>query len=370
MSPLYAAAAHGCAAGKHQTVVTEVYWRRIRRGKRAFNIHQLGAYGADLAVLSGLFEIPWEQPVAGLKRVWKAFVLNDAGFDLRALGRLKEAAQPTQAALLARIAIQDWKNAAQNAGNLSELYLAIGDLPQALTLAQQSIGLADRSGEEFDRIAKRATLANALHQMGRIKEAVVTFREAEEMQKRRQPEYPLLYSVQGFWYCDLLLDQGQAQDVKERAARALEIANHNKWLLDIALDNLSLGRAGLVEAEQADVSGTTHAAESFQRAVDGLRRAGDMSYLPLGLLARGALHRFTGDYARAERDLAEAIRIATRSGMGLYLADCHLESARLQLAQGNRDKAREHWETAKAMIERIGYHRRDKELDEIAHKLH
>jgi hypothetical protein len=56
--------------------------------------------------------------------------------------------------------------------------------------------------------------------------------------------------------------------------------------------------------------------------------------------------------------------------MGLYLADCHLESARLQLAQGNRDKAREHWETAKAMIERIGYHRRDKELDEIAHKLH
>jgi hypothetical protein len=55
--------------------------------------------------------------------------------------------------------------------------------------------------------------------------------------------------------------------------------------------------------------------------------------------------------------------------MGLHLADCHLESARLHLAQGNRDKAREHWETAKAMIERMGYHRRDKEVDELAQKL-
>ena len=31
------------------------------------------------------------------------------------------------------------------------------------------------------------------------------FREAEELQKQRQPEFPLLYSVPGFRYCDLLL---------------------------------------------------------------------------------------------------------------------------------------------------------------------
>jgi hypothetical protein len=46
-----------------------------------------------------------------------------------------------------------------------------------------------------------------------------------------------------------------------------------------------------------------------------------------------------------------------------------LRAARLQVAQGNWDKAREHWETAKAMIERMGYHRRDREVDEIAGKL-
>jgi hypothetical protein len=47
-----------------------------------------------------------------------------------------------------------------------------------------------------------------------------------------------------------------------------------------------------------------------------------------------------------------------------------LRAARLQVAQGNQDKAREHWETAKAMIGRMGYHRRDRgEVDEIAGKL-
>jgi hypothetical protein len=55
--------------------------------------------------------------------------------------------------------------------------------------------------------------------------------------------------------------------------------------------------------------------------------------------------------------------------MGLHLADCHLESARLQLALGNRDTAREHWLTAKEMIERMGYHRRDNEVTELAEDL-
>jgi tetratricopeptide (TPR) repeat protein len=176
--------------------------------------------------------------------------------------------------------------------------------------------------------------------------------------------------VRGFRYCDLLLTKQQVESVKERAARTLEWTTRQDWLLDVALDNLSLGRASMLEPERPGTGDTALPAAFLQRAVEGLRKAGTMHYLPRGLLARAAFHRVTGDFGRAERDLAETLRISTRSGMGLHLADCHLESARLQLAQGNRDKAREHWETAKAMIERMGYHRRDKELDEIARKLH
>ena len=47
--------------------------------------------------------------------------------------------------------------------------------------------------------------ADALHQAGRRAEAETRFREAEQMQAERQPDYPLLYSLQGFQYCDLLL---------------------------------------------------------------------------------------------------------------------------------------------------------------------
>ncbi|MEN3332722.1 MAG: hypothetical protein V7641_2087 [Blastocatellia bacterium] len=369
MSPLFAAVSHGCAAGRHQEALYKVYYRRILRGDEHFHINKFGAYGADLVVLSKFFEILWEEPIAELNEKDKGFLLNQVGCGLRALGRLQEAAQPMQAALQARIAIEDWQNASINASNLSQLYQTIGDLPQALKLARQSVELADRSGDEGQQVTKRTTLANALHHAERTEEAVAAFRQAEEIQKQWQPKYPLLHSVWGFWYCDLLLSQGQVQEAKEHAARTLEWVIPTNWLLPIALDNLSLGRAWLLEAQQAGAGDTTQASEFLHRAVDRLRQAGSVDHLPLGLLARAALHRFNGDYGRAERDLAEAMRIAKRDGMGLHLADYHLESARLHLAQGNPDKAREHLTTAREMIERMGYHRRDNEVDELAAQL-
>ncbi len=65
-----------------------------------FNVEKLGAFGSDLAALSGFFDgTSWRKPVDGLSEDDKGFVLNAAGFDLRALGRLAEAAQPMQASL-------------------------------------------------------------------------------------------------------------------------------------------------------------------------------------------------------------------------------------------------------------------------------
>ncbi len=58
----------------------------------------------------------------------------------------------------------------------------------------------------------------------------------------------------------------------------------------------------------------------------------------------------------------------TMQQMSLHLADCYLESARLALATGDRASARKAWETAKAMIEEMGYHRRDGEVAEIEAK--
>ncbi|MGH9835804.1 MAG: hypothetical protein ACRD9Y_22525, partial [Blastocatellia bacterium] len=137
--------------------------------------------------------------------------------------------------------------------------------------------------------------------------------------------------------------------------------------LDIALYNLSLGRASLRQATGAGAD--AEAADFLQCAVNGLRLAGVVEFIARGLLARAEMYRLTGDYHRAQADLAEAQRIAERGKMGLHLCDCHLEWARLWLAQGAPTLAREHWVTAKAMVERMGYHRRDGEVKELAAQL-
>ncbi|MDH4136579.1 MAG: hypothetical protein OEW09_07690, partial [Anaerolineae bacterium] len=369
MAPLFAAVAHGCQAGRHQEALDEVYWRRIRRGEEAFSVHKLGAFGADLAALSGFFAPPWRQPVAALSERYKGAVLNWAGFRLRALGRLAEAAQPTQASLEAAIAQEAWIDAAKAAGNLSELWLTSGDLAQAPATAQQSVDLADRSGDAFWRMGTRTQLASALHQAGRLAEAEAAFREAEEMQKEMQPEYPLLYSHRGFQYCDLLLSQGKYQEVQNRVKKLFEWRTPSDPLLDIALENLSLGRAHLLQAQQEGSHDFVQAAAYLDQAMDGLRQAGQQDELPRGLLARAELRRVKGSLDRARADLDEALSIATRGGMRLHEADCHLEYARLHLACGEQEKAQESLAKAKEMIEDMGYHRRDGEMAELEEML-
>ena len=91
--------------------------------------------------------------------------------------------------------------------------------------------------------------------------------------------------------------------------------------------------------------------------------------IPRSLLARAALHRVRGDFERARRDLDEAMTIAERGGMGLHQADAHLEYARLYLAMGNKPEARERLATAKEMVGRMGYHRRDGEVAELEERL-
>ncbi len=192
------------------------------------------------------------------------------------------------------------------------------------------------------------------------------FKEAEALHAEWQPDYPRLYSLQGFQCCDLLLDLGRQQEVRERAKETLQWAQGGGLsLLTIALDHLSLGRAELV-AWQADHSGDLATAEkALNQAVDGLRQAGTIHHVPRGLLARAALFRVTGEVDRAWRDLDEVRRIAKRSEMRLFACDAHLEAARLHLAQGDRDDARTELGHAKDLIEDTGYHRRDREVEEI-----
>jgi len=146
---------------------------------------------------------------------------------------------------------KNWLEAAIDSGNLSELYLTIGEVGQAGEVARQSVEFYDRTQERHWQGLSRAWLADRLHQSGKFKESEILFKEAEVIQKEAQPDYPYLYSLPGFQFCDLLLSRGQYREVLTRAEYALNIRTTTP-LLDYALNNLSPGRAHHLSARQPE----------------------------------------------------------------------------------------------------------------------
>lgn len=365
MTPLYAAIGHGCQAGRHREALDEVYWQRISRKDEWFSLKQLGSYGADLAVFAWFFDAPWSKLIGGLCESDQSYILCEAGSCLRATGRLTEAGEATKASLQIYQSISDWTRAAGVAGNMGEIYSVLGNSERALSSCERSVNLADRGGDVFLRLALRTTWAETLHQAGRNQEAQALFREAEEMQKKHQPHCPLLYCRRGFWYCSLLLTQGKQEEVLTRAQQTLQWEEQWHWRLEVALDHLSLGRAHMMQTQSEGTGDYSQAADHLERAVDGLRRAGQQQYTPLGLLARAELRRVKGELDKAQRDLDEAFSIAARSKMRLHETDCHLGYAHLHLARGEKDKARESLDKAKQLIAETGYHRRDREASDL-----
>jgi tetratricopeptide (TPR) repeat protein len=395
MEPLFTAVIHGCRAGRQQEAFDEVYWRRIQRGDEHFSLRQVGAFGSDLSALAGFFDRPWDQPSASLTPADQTFLLGQAGFNLRALGRLEEAVQPMEVGLKQSEDQEDWKNAAQSATNLSELTLTLGEVERAMAFGKQSITLADRSGDVFKQITSRPALADALHQAGHREESAEAYRKAEALQAKQQPILPRLYGFRGYRYCDLLLSRGEPEsgsvldglaaspeaarrlreacrEVQERAEQTLKLVELQYPLLDIALDHLSLGRAhfGLALTPPRTAAPSkkidadfAKAAEHLDHAVEGLRRAGYEGFVPPGLLARAVLLRLRGDLPAAETDLSEALEIAERGSMRLHECDAHLEWARLCRQRGDRAGLERHVARARRLVDETGYGRRRREVE-------
>lgn len=407
LQPLYEAVVHGCLADRKQETCDEVYSNRILRGTTGHGSYhstrQLGAIGADLGAVAAFFEEPWSRLSPSLRPTDQVWLLSEAAFRLCALGRLTEAVEPMKAGTEMIATNRNHGNAAYNAAsaanNLSELEVTLGKVKEAVTDARQFIEITDRSGDAFWRMGIRTAAADALHQSGEREEARRLFEQAEALQRERQPQLDLLYSLQGFRYCDLILapaeraawqrvvsgfspsDLGiptgiessskQSADglkpettlalaalaeAERRAKQTLEwMQRYRGPLLSIALDHLTLARVALYRALLEPLRPSSFDLHHFTVALDGLRKAGQMQFVPLALLTAALHAHLSGDEAAASRALAEAQQIAERGPMPLFLADVHLHRARLF-----RDKA----ELAKArtLIEKHGYGRRKDEL--------
>jgi hypothetical protein len=326
---------------------------------------------------------------------------------------LNESLEPLRATVALMKRSEHWLNSAIAASNLSELELTLGEVAKAVGDAEQSVTYADRSGDAFWRKVSRVQRGNMLHQAGHRGDAEPLFGEAEQMQKEEQPDLPLLYSLQGFLYCDLLLGAPEraawqwfvvppsggiggkekppeggtknegvlasCRAVFQRAVQTLKIAERKNWLLDIALAHLTLGLAALYEAilergnhipsRDLEEKKRRDAATTLDLAVAGLRRAGAVEFLVRGLLTRAWLRFLKGARTgpeSAQEDSDEAWEIAERGPMKLHMADIHLHRARLFFREADYP-----WESpqhdlaeARRLIKECGYHRRDEELED------
>ena len=380
LQPLYQAVVHGCRAGLYQEALDELYRDRILRGTGpggAYSTKKLGVFGADLGAIACFFAEPWQRLVPGLSVDAQAWLLSEVAFSLRALGRLAEALEPMRAGAESAVAQADWKNAAIRYSNLSELQLSLGRIALAMADAERSVDYADRSGDAGWRMASRTTLADARHQQGEWEAARRGFAEAEAMQAEFQPHYPLLYSLWGFRYGELLLaeaeraawggpaageDSKACAQVAQRAAQTLKWVEPQDWLLDIALDHLTLARCALYADLLHDREPGEDAQQHTEAAVAGLRQANAEEFIVRGLLTRAWLRHCLKNMDGAQADLAEAQRIAERGGMKLHLADIALTRARLFNDKAELAKAR-------ALIEECGYGRRREELADAEARL-
>ncbi|HEV3040882.1 MAG TPA: TIR domain-containing protein [Candidatus Angelobacter sp.] len=152
MTPLFYAVYHGCLAGRHQEAFETIYRGRICRYKTDFLIKMLGAFGTNLSLLANFFETPWSRPVTNLSEANQAWIVGNAGFTLRALGRLADALEPMRSGAEDGVSMKDWHHASIIYGNLSQLLLVLGQAHPAIDAACQGVEYADRSEDQAQRL--------------------------------------------------------------------------------------------------------------------------------------------------------------------------------------------------------------------------
>ncbi|MCU0753804.1 MAG: hypothetical protein MUE46_01610 [Xanthomonadales bacterium] len=387
IAPLYQAITHGCLAERHQEALYKVYVERILRGTGSngfYSTRKLGAIGADLQAVAAFFLKPWTEISPKVASSDQAWLLNQAAVRLRSMGRVLEAAELVEESLKICEKLGDWPEAAIRAGNLCELQVTQGRLPQAIAYGWRAIEFSDRDTSEFIRLVRRTNLADALHQAGRRSESEALFIQAERMQAAWRPQLRFLVSLRGFQFADLLLSDAERTawqlfdssdvdiseysslkssitaclDVEQRAKAALDYSNRRELLLDIALDHLTQTRAILYRSllTGADTSDIEHLKVEIDTTLSKLRLANVSVFLPRALLTAAFFYfRFGSSPEKSKKLIDEAQRIAERGPMPLDLADVHLHRARMF-----RDKSE--LEKAGKLIRNLGYGRRYEEL--------
>ncbi len=363
LEPLFASIRYGCHAGLYKQAL-DIYQRRINRGSERYSLDYFNAFGANLVAISNFFDVPWSQPSASLGPEIRAWVLNNSGWYLTALGRTREAVNCLHACISnhngsdpVNLAIAHW--------NLCTLYTLVGKFSEALTTATTSMLLSDHSGEHPIRYQSRTQLANVLHRTGQLDAAERVFAEALQLVLERFPREPYFVSISAFHYCEYLLTRERHEEARIVSTQALVVAVHERWPLEIGYHRVALGGCYLALAQSGTENADSVAAELIESGLEILRHDGMMEFLIYGYLQRSKLALYQRQLERARSDLAEALALAQNCGMRMYEVEAHINFAKLFFMAEDRIQAQDSLATARELIQATGYNLRMHDVSEV-----
>ena len=369
LEPLYRAVAHGCKARRFREAL-EVYVKKILMGSQYYSWKKYGNFGTELVTLSKFFERLWDVPTESLAPRDRGYVLNEAGFHLMALAQMREALNPALAALELFRAHHDYDNVAISGSNLSKLYLDLGELEASHVCASDCLSSVKDKCRPYPLVGLMVADATSLHHLGRHDEASRLFREAENIHQGLLPDYPYLYAFRGFRYCELLLDRGDTAGVRRRSSQTLSAVENQSLptlpAYSLGLSHLSLGEAFLLDYRSDDERAYRQARHHIESAIELLRRASQQRHVACALLASAKLRVACGEFDSARQDLDQVLELTGGSEMRRLECDTHVEYCSMFLARAEasgRDVeylslAEKHLGLAEQMADEMRYRRR------------
>ncbi len=375
-SPLFAAAIHAARAGNSQEAF-DYYCSDVDKAPRKVATMKLCAYREALGVLQNLFQRRWTQPVPALSPESQPYLLRQAAFCLRALGRVEEAIEATVSAVHESVQQENWYNAAKAERNLSEMNFSCGKLEEAARLAQEGLKHAHMASVPKLRMELHATLGDVLCHLGHTDEALESFRQAEQISCETHGTEARLSGAWGYAYCDCLLDDGKVEEAADRAQDMLHYAETADVPLHKGLAHLVLAITLL------DQNGVHHEIEKhLDAAEENLLKSGLEEFLIRAFIARSALLMVSngGDLLLASQIIDRAENIACERGILLNLTEIKLQRARLFAKHSSmtsdteervtlREKALVILDEVRADIERMRYGRLERQVESLAQSL-
>ncbi|MEL7436429.1 MAG: tetratricopeptide repeat protein, partial [Chloroflexota bacterium] len=209
---------HLCRAGAYDEAY-KVRRDRIYQTSSFVLTKKLGAYETALNLIREFFpnsETSEEPQVRNQSD--KSWILNEVGFCLTSLGRLRDAVPFYARSNAMDAEMGDHHNANRGYQNLAELYEKLGDVAQMQTSAETALQEAEQVENERNRMRdernSKAYLAWAYHLQGNTAEASDTFAEAQALETQIDPNEPYLYSNRGVRHADHLRRIGDSQTAR------------------------------------------------------------------------------------------------------------------------------------------------------------